>query len=170
MFKMSVLQGDITRVANVDAIVTLVNSGRMWFGGVDGAIQRLSSQYHSRLGQVPSLTDGEVIVVEGKDIAHTGSFNDVVFVVDDLKTPLSELVYSALQAAKGKGYTSIALPLMRTGVMLGAVEKTLEAVVNQMQLGIDRSLKNNNGSIINLYVVVYGKPEANIDWWNSLLG
>lgn len=37
-----VVQGDITQIS-VDAIMTAINSGGMWFGGVDGAIQNLQA-------------------------------------------------------------------------------------------------------------------------------
>ena len=38
MVTVKVISGDITQVEG-DAIVTLINSGRMWFGGVDQAIK-----------------------------------------------------------------------------------------------------------------------------------
>lgn len=43
------MKGDITRMASVNAIVTLINSEGAWFGGVDGAIQRVAGgQYHAQ--------------------------------------------------------------------------------------------------------------------------
>ena len=53
MSTFNLMKGDITRTATVDAIVTLINSGGMWFGGVDGAIQRVAGgQYHAQAGAV----------------------------------------------------------------------------------------------------------------------
>jgi len=41
MLKVNVMSGDITQTTEaVGAIVTLVNSSGMWFGGVDRAIQK----------------------------------------------------------------------------------------------------------------------------------
>ena len=163
MSTFNLMKGDITRTATVDAIVTLINSGGMWFGGVDGAIQRVAGgQYHAQAGAVlesRGLSNKQVVVAKGNRADHNGSFNDVVFVVDDLKSPLNELVYKALQSAKSEGYQSIAFPLMRTGVMLGIVEPDLKAVVKEMRLGFDRFFQHEDLDI-DVYVVVYGEPEA----------
>ena len=66
------------------------------------------------------LHDGQVVVAKGNRNDHYGSFNDVVFVVDDLRQPLANLIRNALDAVKQQGYTSVAMPMFRTGVMLGA--------------------------------------------------
>lgn len=163
MADMFVTKGDITRTVTVDAIVTLINSRGIWAGGVDRAIQRVAGgYYHAQAGEVLNsrgLSNGQVVIANGNRANHNGSFNDVVFVVDDLQSPLSELVYAALQNAKREGYTSVALPLMRTGVMLGAVEPNVKAVVQQMRLGIDRFLAEGDISM-DIYIVVYDEPEA----------
>lgn len=163
MANMFVTKGDITRTIEVDAIVTLINSGGAWFGGVDGAISRVAgSQYHKQAQKVlnsSGLSNGQVVIAKGSRTKHSGSFNDVIFVVDDLKSPLNELVYKALVSVRGKRYKSIAFPLMRTGVMLGAVEPNVKAVVKQMRLGIDRFLEEGDTSM-DIYIVVFGEPEA----------
>lgn len=157
------MKGDITRVASVDAIVTLINSEGAWFGGVDGAIQRIAGgQYHAQAGEVLNsrgLRNKQVVVAKGNRASHRGSFDDVIFVVDDLKSPLNELVYTALQSAKKEGYSSIAFPLMRTGVMLGAVEPDVRTVVREMRKGFDRFTAEGDVSM-DIYVVVYDDPEA----------
>jgi O-acetyl-ADP-ribose deacetylase (regulator of RNase III) len=157
------MKGDITRTASVDAIVTLINSEGAWFGGVDGAIQRVAGgQYHAQAGAVlnsKGLRNGQTVVAKGNRGNHRGSFDDVIFVVDDLKSPLGELVYTACKVAKREGYGSIALPLMRTGVMLGAVEPDVKAVVKEMRKGFDR-FAGEADSDMEIYVVVYDDPEA----------
>lgn len=146
------MEGDVTRDVSVDAIVTLINSGGMWYGGVDGAIIRVAGQlYHSGARQAMPLTDGQVVVVEGDHDDHHGSFDDVVFVVDDLRQPLSNLLSKALQTIKSKGYTRVAMPMFRTGVMLGVVESDAHAVVDQME----RAFSGFNHDGMDIFIVIY---------------
>ncbi len=159
MIKVYVKDGDVTKAAKVDALVTLINSGGMWFGGVDGAIKRLArGHYHTQAAAV-QLSDGNVVLAKKGTYQHSGSFTDVIFVVDDLRKPLGNLVYSALNAAKDAGYKTLALPLMRTGVMLGAVEPDVRAVVEQMKLGMDKFIALNNGDL-EITIVVYNDPQS----------
>ncbi|MBI2326110.1 macro domain-containing protein [Candidatus Collierbacteria bacterium] len=155
--------GDITKKVPVDAIATLINSGGAWYGGLDGAIMRVAGdQYHATALAVlnsTGLQNGQAVVAKEKT-PHKGSFKDVVFVVDDLLSPLGDLVYTALQSANDQGYNSVAFPLMRTGVMLGAVEPDVEAVVQQMKAGINRFRATVPTSRMNINIVVYSNGEA----------
>lgn len=148
-------KGDLTRTVSVDAIVTLINSGGAWFGGIDGAIQRVAGgMYHAQAAEV-KLRNKQVVIAKGRRDMHRGNFDDVIFVVDDLQSPLNELVSVALKAAQNAGYQSIAFPMMRTGVMMGAVEPDVRAVVAQMRKAFDAFSAD-----MNVYVVVYDDPEA----------
>lgn len=161
MLRKFVTQGDITRVYEIDAIVTLINPDGMWFGGVDGAIQRVAGgYYHNQVAQhLGHLENGQVVVAKGSRNDHRGSFNDVIFVVDTLASPLSHMVESALGAAKEAGHEFVALPLMRTGVMLGVVEVNLDEVVKQMVEGLDK-FENGGETDMRVIVVIYDNPEA----------
>lgn len=163
MLEVETSMGDITQV-RVDALVTLVNSGGLWFGGIDGAIQRSAGKlYHSQLGEVLSsqgLTDGQVVTIKWQGEEHYGWFNDVVFVVDDLESPLGELVLTALEEAHRNGYDHISMPLMRSGVMRGMVEKDTDAVITQMQEGIRRFNQAHPDSWLKVTIVVYRDTEA----------
>jgi O-acetyl-ADP-ribose deacetylase (regulator of RNase III) len=159
MVNTQVLEGDLTHTATpMDAIVTLINPGGMWFGGVDDAIQRVAGgQYHA----VPyaeltkaGLENGQVVVAKGS-MAHRGSFRDVIFIVDALKSPLNSRVYTALAAAEDNGYQTVALPLMRTGVMAGVVERTKHAVVQQIKQALDRFKADRPASTMVITFVVY---------------
>lgn len=156
--------GDITRRPTADAIITLVNSEGLWFGGVDRAIQAVAgNHYHQQLRymlQKKGLSDGQVVIADGNAYEHQGTFHNVVFVVDDLQQPLNNLVLTGLQAAEKKQYSSVALPLMRSGVMAGVVEKTIHDVVKQMKQGIERFQQKNPNSSMNITVVVYDNSEA----------
>jgi O-acetyl-ADP-ribose deacetylase (regulator of RNase III) len=159
--KLHVMSGDITQV-EVDAIVTLINPDGMWWGGVDSAIYRVAGQKYHDIVRIEmnhgALQDGQVVNAYGNR-NHYGKFADVIFVVDALQKPLHQLVYGALESAEQHGYTSIAFPLMRTGVMLGAVEKDVKAVVREMRKAFDL-FQANYDSNMDIYVVVYDDSEA----------
>ena len=84
----------------------------------------------------------------------------MVFVVDDLESPLGELVLTALEEAHRNGYDHISMPLMRSGVMRGMVEKDTDAVITQMQEGIRRFNQAHPDSWLKVTIVVYRDTEA----------
>jgi hypothetical protein len=134
------LSGDITQVQS-DALITLINSERMWFGGVDGAIMRnVGADFHqaasSYLDSHPKATDGSVIFVDGSTIQGDRNFRNVIFVIDDLSISLERLVEAGLIEALNRNLSVVTMPLMRSGVMAGVVEKTPEQVADGMMLGI----------------------------------
>jgi O-acetyl-ADP-ribose deacetylase (regulator of RNase III) len=152
--QITVLGGDITRVP-ADGLVTAINSGGMWFGGVDGAIQRVAgNMFHSQAARA-SLVDGNVIYA-GTTGPHGGAFNNVIFVVDDLQRPLRDLVTLALQEAENRHLTHVTLPAMRTGVMAGVVEKTPALAIEAMVEAIKTFVESNPTYVAQITVVIYG--------------
>ena len=124
----TVRSGDITKIPT-DAIMTAINSGGMWFGGIDGAIQRAAGGlYHNQAQNEMPLNDLQIVVAKGERTMHSGFFDNVVFVVDDLKSPLGSIVYNGLEAAHNQTYGSILIPTIRMGVMAGVRETPAEAV------------------------------------------
>lgn len=162
MRSLSVREGDIT-LTEVDAIVTLINPQGLWVGGVDNAIQNVAEdRYHVQAYSVlktNGLKDGQVVIAKGDRTDHFGGFDDVIFVVDALRVPLGDLVLKALRAAKEQGYGSIALPLMRTGVMLGIVEPNATAVVAEMSRAIQQFLEEGDVDM-SISIIVYRDSEA----------
>jgi len=78
----SVVQGDISRIES-DALITAINSGGMWFGGIDGVIQRsANNMFHSQATSQMPLEDCQSVVAM-QNSTHNGAFKNVVFVVDD---------------------------------------------------------------------------------------
>jgi len=166
------ISGDITMI-NSDAIITAINSGGLWFGGIDGAIQRVAgSMYHAQaiakkfqdqaLGK--KLIDLEVIVARGDHNHHTGKFDNVVFVVDDLRSELRGVIARGLEEADNAGFKNVTIPAIRTGVMLGVVEKSLEQVVDEYVKGIMRyvgrkRVKKQVPGIQAITFVTYNNPE-----------
>lgn len=122
-----VVDDDITRI-NADGLVTTINSGGAWFGGLDRAIQRTSGlMFHAQARAAMPLTDGAVVYAPERG-PHGGKFDSVLFVVDDLRVPLYSLVTSALEAAEQIGLKSVSIPTIRTGVMAGIRESRNEAI------------------------------------------
>lgn len=155
---LQVVPGDIT-MQTADALITAINSGGMWFGGIDNSIQRASgSIFHSQAGS-QQLSDGMVIVASGGP-AGQGKFSNVVFIVDDLKQPLSDLVFEGLAKADQVGMKTVALPTIRTGVMAGVVEPTVEAALQEMADGIRRFTTEGAESITEITIVVYNDPAS----------
>ena len=139
--------GDISQVPS-DAMITAINSGGMWFGGIDGVIQRAAGTgFHQQASAAMPLKDGQTVVAK-KRAAHRGAWGDVVFVIDDLQQPLNKIVRGALTAAGDAGYRTVSLPAIRTGVMLGAVEKNAQQAVAEIILGFRSYLDETPGTSI----------------------
>lgn len=157
------ISGDITRVDS-DAIITAINSGRLWFGGIDGAIQRVAGNIYHNQAMNEELINLKVIVARGDHNNHKGKFDNVVFVVDDLKSELRGVIARGLEEADVAGFKKVTIPAIRTGVMLGAVEKSLEQVVDEYMKGIKRYVgrKRAKGQVPGIQAiafVTYNNPE-----------
>jgi len=152
--KTTVVEGNIVE-RKTDALITAVNSGGMWFGGIDRAIQQVAGdEFHSKLARhKDSLSDGIAV------ICHNNSdkilpFNHVIFVVDDLKQPLSGIIIAGLKAANRREYKVVTIPAIRTGVMKGIYEKTDQEVADQYKIALDHC----NDMSVCLEIVVYNNP------------
>lgn len=156
----TVYDGNITNIP-ATAIATLINSGGLWFGGLDSAIQSVAGNYyHAQAAAASPLSDGEVVLARGPQDRTGLAFEHVIFVVDDLKQQLNDLVFLAIQEAYQQDqeayqqdYASVSLPLMRTGVMKNAVEPVAE-VPKLMVNGIIRAV-NLYERTIQINIVAY---------------
>ena len=152
-----IVDGDITQIPT-DAIMTAINSGGMWFGGVDCAIMSTAGGlYHDQAYTNMPLKDLDVVVAKGNKNYHNGQFNDVVFVVDDLQSPLDRVIYQGLEAAHNESYSAIVLPTVRMGVMSGVVEKTPREAVERLAEGVERfmSTYGQETSLQDLTIVTF---------------
>jgi len=155
-----VVKGDITKIPT-DAIMTAINSGGMWFGGVDGAIQRVAGNYyHNQAMAKMPLSNLQTIVAKGNRENHLGNFNDVVFVVDDLESPVNEVIYNGLKAANDEGYEKILFPAVRMGVMAGVFEKDVSETVTKIADGVKTFIRDYGpqSKLKDLTFVVYSDP------------
>ncbi|HEY9716081.1 MAG TPA: macro domain-containing protein [Trichormus sp.] len=152
----SVVSGDIVQ-SDTDAIITAVNPGGMWFGGVDGAIQRTpgGGQFYTQLAQQADLVDGQAVIARG---TGEGPIKNVVFAVDDLQQPLKNIITNALVAADKAGFKSVSIPAMRMGLMKGTVEVDGPATVDQMVRGVQEFMNQGPQSIKKINFVVYNAP------------
>lgn len=153
--KTHVIEGDVSKV-QADALITAINSGGMWLGGIDNVINRFAGNlFHSQAAAAMPLHHGQVIDAKGDD-TNRAAFTNVVFVVDDLQGPLNEIIYNGLAGASVAGYRNIVLPTIRVGVMLGAVEKTVGEATRQMAEGVRRFMIDEpNTSIEDITFVVF---------------
>lgn len=155
---LNVVSGSATTFP-ADALITAINSGGLWFGGIDRAIQGVAGDtFHQQAEDSAPLTDGQTIFARGGP-ENRGNFKNVVFVVDDLTKPLNELVTSALLAANTEGCKMVTLPAMRWGVMRGVIEKTLTEWASEIKEGIEAA-KKLKVKIRSLTIIIYNDPEV----------
>lgn len=84
----------------------------------------------------------------------------MVFVVDDLRGPLSEIIYNALVGASDAGYRTVTLPAIRMGVMAGAYEKTIAETVEQAVIGVRKFITETaDAPITDITFVIYDDPD-----------
>jgi O-acetyl-ADP-ribose deacetylase (regulator of RNase III) len=165
MTDISVVGGDITQVP-ADALVTAINSGGMWFGGIDRAIQRSSGgMFHAQAQAEMPLKDGHIVYAPARG-SHDGKFESVLFIIDDLSTPLYDLVGRALDAVNEHQLRRISIPAIRTGVMAGVVESHGEAL-NALAEAILDFVVANPQSLSEINIVVYDN-QADVDYLLSV--
>ena len=97
------------------------------------------------------------VVARGGNVTSL-PFQNVVFVIDDLKQPLENIIFLGLKAARDAGFKAVTLPTIRMGVMLGAVEKTKLHTVSAMVNGVRRFLESGGG--LEITFVVYSDQET----------
>jgi O-acetyl-ADP-ribose deacetylase len=160
MRTVDIIEGDIAQVP-ANAMITAINSGGAWFGGIDGVIQRAAGMmFHQQVAETLPLNHCDTVVAR-KKAAHRGKFGDVVFVIDDLQSPLSKVVYAALKAASDAGYQSVSLPAIRTGVMLGTVEPNASAAAVELLRGLAKFFDEHPDSPIqNIVFVIFRQPDV----------
>ncbi len=158
----SVISGDISKT-KADALITAINSGGMWYGGIDGVINNVAgSLFHQQATDAMPLRDGQTIVAYSSHDHHRGAFTNVIFVIDDLKRPLHQVVYNGLKAAVDAGFKSVSLPTIRMGVMLGMVEKSTNEAVQEMAKAVNMFLSDHGTALERITFVVYNDMNTQV--------
>jgi O-acetyl-ADP-ribose deacetylase (regulator of RNase III) len=159
MTRVNVFSGDIT-LYEAGGLITAINSGGKWFGGIDGAIQRSAgNMFHSQAQAAMPLSDGQVVFARAMD-GRRGRFGSVLFVVDDLKRPLSEILGKGLREADAQRLDTITVPTIRTGVMAGAYEPTVQAALDEMVVAVRDFIASGPTSVQQISFVVYGDADS----------
>lgn len=158
--ELQVVIGDLG-TTDADALITLVNSGGMWFGAIDGIIQRHGTFHHAINGD---MSEGATHVAESETYSRHGAcpWERIIFVIDDLRLPLADLVEAGLERADALGCKTVVIPAMRMGVMLNAGpegEQSLESKCRAIVEGVGRQPYQH---IQEVKLVVYG-GDANKD-------
>jgi O-acetyl-ADP-ribose deacetylase (regulator of RNase III) len=152
-----VIEGDITQV-KADALITAINSGGLWYGGIDGAIQRVSGKmFHNQAANQMPLHDGQVVFAPAT-LLHNGRFDNVIFVVDELVQPVHRFVRAALDEAESRSLEVISIPTLRTGVMAGNYETREQAVV-WLAIAVAEFVRTKPSNVREINIVVYNNTE-----------
>lgn len=134
--EINVVNGDIAQV-EADALITAINSGGMWFGGIDGVIMRTAGgQFHNFAASALRDHPNCKAIAARCQQWHPGKFTHVVFTIDDLDDSLYEVVTRALEVADQAGHSSVSMPAIRFGVMArhgGSPESKLVDIANALQ-------------------------------------
>lgn len=80
--------------------------------------------------------------------------------IDDLQTPLNEVVLSWLKAADEAWYSSVSVPTMRMWVMMWSVEKTAEETIHQMKIWVDKFKNQWPKNLKSITFVVYNDDKT----------
>jgi hypothetical protein len=126
-----IARGNPTQIP-ADALITTIDSGDRWYSSTDELIRKVADEhYHAQAEDVRPLTDMQTVVARGHKEKHYGAFDDVIFIVDDLLSPLEKVIYMGLVTAHIESYRTVLIPPhLRTSSMLGVVEKTPEEYIN----------------------------------------
>lgn len=129
MVNIEVIPGNITQTG-AKALIAPVNSYGYWAGGIDKAIQHWEGlAFHNQIAK--GCRDGDTILTSVLPKKRPRAFERVLFVIDDLKQPLGEIVRLALARADQERLESVTMPLIRTGATRG-IFKTAERPIEEM--------------------------------------
>ena len=147
--------GDITQVPS-QGLVTAINSEGMWGGGVDRAIQAVAGGQFHRLAQVLLGKPDLSTLVALSQRPHAGAFANVVFVIDDLRLPLFDVLLAALRAADRAGLRAVTVPAMRMGVMMQLGGPPEQKIADMARAA--RVFQAEARTVTSLDFVIYGDP------------
>ncbi len=141
------VQGDITKITGVDAIVNAANKTLLGGGGVDGAIHKAAGMgLKLECMKLKGCKTGEAKITG----AHKLPFQFIIHTVGPIwhggngneETALSQCYYSSMRLAKENGVRKIAFPSISTGVYHFPAQLAAQIAIRT----VGNFLKENPGS------------------------
>ena len=136
--------GDITKVANVDAIVNAANKSLLGGGGVDGAIHKAAGpELLEETRKLGGCNTGDAKISGGYDLPVDYVIHTVGPVWNGGSSNEEELLAGcyrrALEVAEGNDIRKIAFPSISTGVYHFPVDKAAAIAVNTVRKMIEEN-------------------------------
>lgn len=152
-----IVSGNIAKVP-ADALIAAHNSFGFGPGHIDLAITNAANDMFHPL--VPyNLRDGQACIVMATG-AHAGAFKHVLFVGDDWKKPLQEIVVAALKRAEHAKLSTVSLPILRTGAAQRMTEDSKEQNMGAMVAGIKQFQASGPSHLQRIILVTYKDTSA----------
>ena len=148
--------GDVARLPS-DCLVSAVQLSGFCHGGINALIARQGREFARQVEAAKPLEDGRTLLA-ARAPGGKAAFKNVAFVADDMRLPLSEVVFRGLKAADDAGAKTVSLPALRTGWNFGFLEGTYERVVSETVLGLNRFLETARKSVERVSIVVRNNP------------
>jgi len=170
--KVNILACDIVHADElVSAVVIPLNTEKIWYSELDYAVKRTGGLYiynelvrflmsEEKLGR--DMFDGQTILIDRDENSYDlGNYLSVLFVFDDLKRPLVELMRIVLEKAKSSNLKRIAIPMIRTGWYKGKYEKTEDDALRAILATVYYFAWNNQDQDMIIDLVTFNNPRQN---------
>lgn len=123
-----------------DALIVGINPAGPWDGDVDEAIRKVAGEaFHQQITPHMPLYDNDIIMAwRPGDTEGTIPYGCVIFIVDEQKQPLRNIVSQSLRVACQNRCTHVVLPLMRASFEPGTHkrEESIDEILEELRQGI----------------------------------